>query len=67
MQMSVLVLTPSPSHLHRLIRHPNFQNIHMMEATEKVKNEDVGACIIRPSARSPNELCMTLKVGFHIT
>ncbi|KAK9807078.1 hypothetical protein WJX73_001549 [Symbiochloris irregularis] len=47
---------------HRPIRHPNFKNISMMAATEEVKDGDVGTCILRPSPKGPNELCMTLKL-----
>ena len=47
---------------HRPIRHPNFKNISMMKAAEDLTRGEVGDVIVRPSHKSSDQICLTMKV-----
>lgn len=46
----------------RFIQHPLFRNISMMDAEEDVRRGAVGTALIRPAARSPNKLYLSMHI-----
>ncbi|EFJ08665.1 hypothetical protein SELMODRAFT_447972 [Selaginella moellendorffii] len=45
----------------RMIVHPQFRNISLLEATQSLADKEIGDGIIRPSSKGPSHLSMTLK------
>lgn len=46
----------------RTIDHPNFQNISMVEAVQSLLERPKGEAIFRPSTKSTDFICLSLKV-----
>ncbi|KAK9828928.1 hypothetical protein WJX72_002842 [[Myrmecia] bisecta] len=47
---------------NRPIRHPKFKNVSMADAAGLVAEAEVGDCILRPSPKGNQMICLTLKV-----
>lgn len=48
--------------MHRPIRHPNFKNLTALQATETMRDLEVGTCLFRPSSRGTDQITLTIKV-----
>jgi hypothetical protein len=46
----------------RTIDHPNFQNISMVEAVQSLIRRPKGEAIFRPSPKSTDLICLSIKV-----
>lgn len=58
----IFVVCRSNQLAKRTIDHPNFKNVSMSEAVNFLQDMPVGEALFRPSTKSLDIICLTIKV-----